>query len=133
MVIFLLKCLICSVQLRKMALTFESSKIKRRFRVINLNFCNLFQPHFQLAFSFIQTRLITVQMQRPFFESCATLLGRSCEQPRPMHRPVQFAHSSFIEGSHTTKNTFSGFFLFNHGHHSAQISRGGFFKKLTTS
>ncbi len=26
-----------------------------------------------------------------------------------MHRPVQVAHNSFIEGSHTTKNTASGY------------------------
>jgi hypothetical protein len=28
-----------------------------------------------------------------------------------MHRPVLVAHSSFIEGSHTTKNTASGVFV----------------------
>ncbi len=27
---------------------------------------------------------------------------------RSMHRPVKVAHSLFIEGSHTTKNTASG-------------------------
>jgi len=30
-----------------------------------------------------------------------------------MHRPVSVAHSSFVEGLHTTKNTASGCFRVN--------------------
>ncbi len=40
---------------------------------------------------------------RPFYERVVSDLGPQ----RSIHRPVWVAHSSFIEGSHTTKNTAS--------------------------
>ncbi len=42
---------------------------------------------------------------QPFYEWAVGDL----DSKRYMHRPVKVAHSSFIEGSHTTKNTASGY------------------------
>jgi hypothetical protein len=41
---------------------------------------------------------------QPFHECAVSNL----DPQRSMHRPVEVAHSSFIEGSHMTKNTASG-------------------------
>jgi hypothetical protein len=49
--------------------------------------------------------------ERPYYSSCGTLLWMAVsdlDPKRSMHRPVQVTHSSFIEGSHTTKNTAPG-------------------------
>ncbi len=42
--------------------------------------------------------------ERPFYERAVSDL----DPQRYMHRPVKVAHSSFIDWSHTTKNTASG-------------------------
>ncbi len=53
------------------------------------------------------TRGCSFSHVRPFYERAESNLN-PC---RSMHKSVQVAHSSFIEGSHTTKNTASVFVI----------------------
>jgi hypothetical protein len=60
-------------------------------------------------FYIIGTRGRIFSHVRPFYERVVSNLDR------PMHRSqwVLVAHSSFIEGSHATKNTSSGVYVIN--------------------
>ncbi len=87
------------------------------FKKLSLSCSNFFWPFHNFATSFFKTHSTIIKSRKlvKVYRGCIFSHERPCyegavsdlDPKRSMHKPVQVAHSLFIEGSHTTKNTAS--------------------------